>query len=1071
MENKCIAKVGQSPRAIRTLALAGASFGALSLSSAASAATATTPVITSVTAQSPTFCTVRFTSSITGTVDEVNGTDGYAVVFGTSAQNFSFQFPTVANGTTRTGPFASGFFANPNTSAGTVTLFIYDRDASSANPTALGQLLASAPIPVNMLQAAGGVCAQGVQNLLHTVDAGPDQTVAAGSTVNLAGTATDPEMDPLTTIWFSSSNAPALNNPNSLTPSFTAPARAANAQTLTYNLSVEDNRGRDVRDSVTITVPGNQGPTAITGAAQNVAGRANVDLDASASTDPERDALTFQWTQLSGAPVNLNGATTATPSFIAPVAVTAGPQTLEFQVTVTDSFGATSTAQQVVTVDQLTNIRPVADAGSDSTAAAGSTVTLDGSASSDDDGDPLLFQWRQVSGPAVTLSDDTSTQPTFTAPAGTVPAQQLVFELVVDDATFTSAPDQVTITIPANDRPIVDAGAIQTVSGGSSVTLNATASDPENDPLTYNWIQLAGPQVTLSSNSALSPSFTAPAATSSQQLLIFELSASDGLQSVTSIAEVIIAANNPPIADAGTDFGPIDSGQTVTLDGSASSDPDGDSLTYSWTQVSGTAVSLTGGTSASPTFVAPLVNGSEDLVFELVVNDGTASSPADRVTVNIRAVGSITIIQQVIGRDTTVAFSSNVAGLNGSITTSGGSGQISVAQVTAGTYSITAADLSAQGYALTGIVCNDNDSVAYVSSRSVALDLSPSEDLVCTFSMTNSRDAATAAIGNFLTGRNALIMAHQPDLQRRLDRLQSAPGNTGTVVAGGVPVPVAMPFSMSLSSGQANVSTSLATVAAAAGDTDRGRQAFDIWAEAYFSRATIGGQEADFRIFHVGADYRVSENLLLGVLGEFDQFDDRGELDVGEAEGDGWLVGPYILTKFAPNLFGEVRAAWGRSENRVSPFGTYVDDFDTSRSFYSGSLIGQFDLGNETTIRPEVTVRYLSEQAKSYTDSLNIVIPGQKVDQGDVSFRPRIHHLVEMDGGWAIRPFGEIEGIYTFGTDLNAVLDNGLRARVEGGVDLFSSGSFRASLSAFHDGIGAENYRSSGGHISVSFGF
>ena len=108
---------------------------------------------------------------------------------------------------------------------------------------------------------------------------------------------------------------------------------------------------------------------------------------------------------------------------------------------------------------------------------------------------------------------------------------------------------------------------------------------------------------------------------------------------------------------------------------------------------------------------------------------------------------------------------------------------------------------------------------------------------------------------------------------------------------------------------------------------------------------------------------------------------------------------------------------------------------------------------------------------KATLTALNIVIPGQTVSQGDISFRPRAQHMIKFDNGWSLRPYGEIEGIYTFGTSLNSVLDNGLRARIEGGIDIFSAGGLRASLSGFHDGIGSANYRSTGAHVSLSFGF
>jgi len=93
------------------------------------------------------------------------------------------------------------------------------------------------------------------------------------------------------------------------------------------------------------------------------------------------------------------------------------------------------------------NLPPIADAGDDQSVTAGTTVALDGSASSDPDGNtPLTYGWAQTGGPSVTLSDASAISPTFTAPSS---ATVLTFTLAVTDAQGLAdpTPDEVVVTV------------------------------------------------------------------------------------------------------------------------------------------------------------------------------------------------------------------------------------------------------------------------------------------------------------------------------------------------------------------------------------------------------------------------------------------------------------------------------------------------------------------------------------------------------------------------------------------------------------------------------------------------
>ncbi|MEQ1495084.1 MAG: PKD domain-containing protein [Novosphingobium sp.] len=1067
-------------KVIQSLMLGGIAITAGLAATPASAATAITGPTFNFANANGNACTIRFAWGYTASTNDGGGQDvfefavrnnGVLVNGGNPGVNLLVS-NTVAMpiGQTLTRP-AESIILNTSLPAAAYQLVFYD----SASAQTYTNAHSATVLPRAMMIAAGGACMSLVPNTLPSAAAPPDFSVAGGTGVQFGSSSIDPDGDPIVHTWTQVAGpSVTISGANTSSISFTTPQAVNHPQVLTFRVAVADPFGANpVTDDVTVTIPAgpNSLPVANAGADTIISGGTTNALIGSA-TDNDSDPLTYQWTQVSGPPVTITNPTSANASFVAPPN-NGQLQTLTFQLIANDGFGDSSPDPVTFTIPA--NAPPTVSAGTDATFIGGSAVTLAGSAT-DPESDPLTYQWTQTGGTPVTLVGANTLTPSFTAPPKTSNNQVLTFSLTANDGTSASTPDTVDITIPGNVQPLPSAGADQTVNGGQTVTLTAAASsDPDGDTLTYQWVQVAGPTVTLTGANTRNPTFVAPAGGNANQTLTFSVTVSDPLTSgdpPTDLVDVVVLPNAPPVADAGPDQGPINTGSTVTLNGGASTDPDGNPLTYTWTQVSGPTVTLTNPTSASPTFIAPNVSGTQNLVFQLIVNDGAVDSAPDTVTVAVRAVGTVTVIQRVVGDDGSFSFISDITPLSAPILTVNGSGQLSASLVPAGSHTLSTADARAAGYIVTAIVCNDTDSVINLANRSVAIELAPGENLVCTFTSTNSRDAALTSISNFLTARNAAMLAHQPDLQRRLDRLNGTGSSGGNATAYGLPVPGSgrLPLSLNLAAGTVHVTSSLGMARAAAAG-DRSANAFDIWTEASFASLNYNGLNGHFSVIYAGADYRLSKDMLVGGLVQFDRYSPSGARTAGSATGNGWMAGPYVTARIAPNFYADIRAAWGTSNNTIAPLGTYIDPFKTSRSLYSASLIGQFDIGGATQFRPEITVRHLGERQKAYLDSFGVAIPGQSVSQGELAFRPRLQHTVAAGEGWMLRPFIAADGIYTYGLERQSVFTEQFRMRVEGGAELFSSSSFRAGISAFHDGIGSDEFKSSGARVSVAFGF
>ena len=366
-------------------------------------------------------------------------------------------------------------------------------------------------------------------------------------------------------------------------------------------------------------------------------------LDGSGSTDPEGDRLTYQWelTQVPpGSQASLSDKTAVRPTFIVDKSGT-------YQVTLVVNDGNQNSLHPAQVNISTANTCPIANAGDNKNVVEGLAVTLDGTNSTDVDGDKLTYRWSLIAVPLdsnAVLSDPTAVKPSFLADKkGEYQAQ-----LVVNDGKCDSKNIAIVIINRGNIPPVANAGPDQAVhlpAGGSgiAVTLDGSgSSDADGDPLTYRWsltTRPAGSKAVLSDPSAIKPSFVVDQFGD----YVAQLIVNDGTEDSKQPDTVIIStANIKPVADAGTgetfvwilDKGVINI-ITAGLNGSGSSDADGDPLTYRWSLI--TLPAGSGAVLSDPFAINSGFRVDEPGIYvaQLIVNDGTEDSEPDTVTTTI----------------------------------------------------------------------------------------------------------------------------------------------------------------------------------------------------------------------------------------------------------------------------------------------------------------------------------------------------------------------------------------------------------------------------------------------------
>jgi hypothetical protein len=342
------------------------------------------------------------------------------------------------------------------------------------------------------------------------------------------------------------------------------------------------------------------------------------------------------------------------------------------------------------------------------------------------------------------------------------------------------------------------------------------------------------------------------------------------------------------------------------------------------------------------------------------------------------------------------------------------------------------------------VQANGTGSVEIVVPADVAIDLAGNGNLASNAVMIADRTVADTqtSIAGFMQSRANQLLGNQPDL---------IPFMTGEG-AGSFDVNVTR------SAGKFNF-------VSAAGQP--------IWMRLNGSWSDDAGAETRYVFGAIGSHTNLTPNLMLGAMTQFDYV--KQVKEAVDIEGTGWLAGPYVIARSADHpLYFEGRILYGQTDNKISPFGTYVDRFQTDRWLAQAKVAGQV-LQGTTTFTPYLDLSLTADQQWSYEDGLGNTIPDQTIQLGQLSLGIDFSHPVALPGG-ALTVTGGLSGIWshTSGTGTAASVVpayDGGRAKVAFGLSYAADDGSQITFSTYYDGIGSDSYESYGVALGYEISF
>ena len=492
-------------------------------------------------------------------------------------------------------------------------------------------------------------------NLAPQVDAGADQSVSPGATVNLLGSASDSDGSVVDIAWQQESGSiVSLSSNSTLDTSFTAPSANSSELTLVFRLSVTDDRGASVTDTVSVIVAADQATTTVYRV--DVAENSNGTIHVATTNDPEQESLTFSLSGTDADDFSINSSSGAisfisTPDYEVPTdANTDNAYELTFEV----SNGTTTTLQEliitVIDVDEAPTITSAPDASTPENTTSTYTATA-----TDPENNPLSYSLSGTDAAHLTINSSSgaisfTTVPDYENPADADANNVYALTLAVSDITHTTR-QALSITVTNIDEPpsITSTASVSILENTTTTIHTASATDPENDTLSYSLSATDAAHLSINPSSgtisfAINPDHENPADADANNVYKLTLEVSDSTHTTSQALAITVedANDNAPIIIAAQSFSIDENSANGSIIGTViATDVDASPTTYQdWTITSGnTNAAFAIDSSSGELSVA---TGSEldhestaSYTLELSASDGVNTASAETLSINV----------------------------------------------------------------------------------------------------------------------------------------------------------------------------------------------------------------------------------------------------------------------------------------------------------------------------------------------------------------------------------------------------------------------------------------------------